>query len=107
MKFRGALVSFLVLAVTAATPALAGAAPSDTVGQTSLSQRIVPAAPGSFRFLQLGAGEPYTVRQDLAIAGPSRDQERTSLVYFGQLSASPSGPPGGPGRRSRRKPARR
>ena len=86
MKFRGALVSFLVLAVTAATPALAGAAPSDTVGQTSLSQRIVPAAPGSFRFLQLGAGEPYTVRQDLAIAGPSRDQERTSLVYFGQLS---------------------
>lgn len=86
MKFRGALVSFLVLAVLAVVPALAGAAPSDTVGQTSVSQRIVPAAPGSFRFLQLGAGEPYTVRQDLATAGPTRDQERTSLVYFGQLS---------------------
>jgi metallophosphoesterase (TIGR03767 family) len=86
MKLRGALVSFLVLAMTAIVPALAGAAPSDTVGQTSVSQRIVPAAPGSFRFLRLGAGEPYTVRQDLATAGPGRDQERTSLVYFGQLS---------------------
>ncbi|HET6998672.1 MAG TPA: hypothetical protein VFI03_08790, partial [Solirubrobacterales bacterium] len=62
------------------------AAVSDTVGKTSLEQRIVPAAPGAFRFLQLGAGEPYMVRQDLATAGASRAEDRASLVYFGQLS---------------------
>jgi metallophosphoesterase (TIGR03767 family) len=47
---------------------------------------VVPAAPGAFRFLQLGAGEPYTVRQELATASPERALSRTSLVYFGQLS---------------------
>lgn len=46
----------------------------------------MPAAPGAFRFLQLGAGEPYTVRQELATAGAGRAGARTSLVYFGQLS---------------------
>jgi metallophosphoesterase (TIGR03767 family) len=46
----------------------------------------VPAASGAYRFLQLGAGEPYTVREELAAAGPSRAEGRTSLVYFGQLS---------------------
>ena len=46
----------------------------------------MPAAPGAFRFLQLGPGEPYTVREDLATARPGRAADRTSLVYFGQLS---------------------
>jgi metallophosphoesterase (TIGR03767 family) len=46
----------------------------------------VPAAPGAFRFLQLGPGEPYTVRQELGAAGAGRAQSRSSLVYFGQLS---------------------
>jgi metallophosphoesterase (TIGR03767 family) len=46
----------------------------------------VPAAPGAYRFLQLGAGEPYTVREELGSAGAGRASARTSLVYFGQLS---------------------
>jgi metallophosphoesterase (TIGR03767 family) len=46
----------------------------------------VPAASGAFRFLQLGAGESYTVRQELATAGAGRAGARISLVYFGQLS---------------------
>jgi metallophosphoesterase (TIGR03767 family) len=64
----------------------ATAAVSDTIGKTTLEQRVVPAAPGAYRFLQLGAGEPYTVRQDLGTAGSTRAQDRTSLLYFGQLS---------------------
>jgi metallophosphoesterase (TIGR03767 family) len=76
----------LALAAIAPAPSPAGAAPSDTEGQTTLQQRVVPAAPGAFRFLQLGAGEPYTVRQELVTAGPERALSRTSLVYFGQLS---------------------
>jgi metallophosphoesterase (TIGR03767 family) len=46
----------------------------------------VPAAPGAYRFLQLGAGEPYTVREELGAAGAGRASARTSLIYFGQLS---------------------
>jgi 3',5'-cyclic AMP phosphodiesterase CpdA len=89
MKRRGTVVrlgvAFAVLAAGAGS-ATAGAAVSDTVGKTTLEQRVVPASPGAFRFLQLGAGEPYTVRQELGAAGPTRAQNRTSLVYFGQLS---------------------
>jgi metallophosphoesterase (TIGR03767 family) len=75
----------------AAFAAIAGApnaiaAVSDTVGKTTLEQRVVPAAPGAYRLLQLGAGEPYTVRQELGTAGPTRAQDRTSLFYFGQLT---------------------
>ena len=79
-------VALAVLAVSAIAAATAGATASDTIGQTSVGQRLVPAAPGSYRFLQLGAGEPYTVRQELATASPERAQTRTSLAYFGQLS---------------------
>ena len=39
-----------------------------------------------YRFLQLGAGEGYTVREELGAAGAGRAAARTSLVYFGQLS---------------------
>jgi len=86
---RAARFKLVVLAVSLAVvvvPAAVVAAPSDTEGKTTLEQRIVPAAPGSFRFLQLGAGEPYTVRQELAAANPGRAASRTSLAYFGQLS---------------------
>jgi metallophosphoesterase (TIGR03767 family) len=90
MKARGAAVRFgvVVLALVGAAvgAAAAAAAVSDTVGKSSLEQRLVPAGPGAFRYLQLGAGEPYTVRQDLGTAQPGRAQSRTSLVYFGQLS---------------------
>ncbi len=75
-----ALVVFLAMATAAA------AAVSDTEGQSTLEQRVVPTGAGSYRFLQLGAGEPYTVRQELANAAAGRDEKRTSLVYFGQLS---------------------
>jgi 3',5'-cyclic AMP phosphodiesterase CpdA len=88
MRFREALrigIAIAALAAVAGTPS-AIAAVSDTESKTTLEQRVVPAAPGAFRFLQLGAGEPYAVRQDLGTAGPTRAQDRTSLVYFGQLS---------------------
>jgi metallophosphoesterase (TIGR03767 family) len=90
MKFRGAVVRFGVLFVALAAMAFGAAAAvaavSDTEGKTTLEQRIVPTGSGAYRFLQLGAGEPYTVRQDLAPAQSGRDARRTSLVYFGQLS---------------------
>jgi len=79
----GVVLAAVVLAIV---PSGAGAAVSDTVGQTTVQQRVVPTGSGPFRFLQLGEGEPYTVRQDLATAGSSRAEDRTSLVYFGQLS---------------------
>jgi metallophosphoesterase (TIGR03767 family) len=74
------LVVFLVMA------AAGTAAVSDTEGQSTVEQRVVPTGAGSYRFLQLGAGEPYTVRQELASAAAGRAEKRTSLVYFGQLS---------------------
>jgi hypothetical protein len=86
MRFRGAVVLVAVLAVLSVGAAAAVAAVSDTAGRSTLEQRVVPTGSGAYRFLQLGAGEPYAVRQDLAPAGAGRDADRTSLVYFGQLS---------------------
>jgi metallophosphoesterase (TIGR03767 family) len=90
MRLWGAVVRFgflfVALAAMAFGAAAAVAAVSDTEGKTTLEQRIVPTGSGAFRFLKLGAGEPYTVRQDLATAGAERATKRTSLVYFGQLS---------------------
>jgi metallophosphoesterase (TIGR03767 family) len=80
----GVLFVAIAVAAFATFTALAGA--SDTEGKTTLEQRIVPTGSGAYRFLQLGGGEPYTVRQDLAPAGGERAAKRTSLVYFGQLS---------------------
>jgi metallophosphoesterase (TIGR03767 family) len=79
-------VALAVLVTSLAMAIAASAAVSDTEGQSTLEQRIVPAAPGSYRFLQLGEGEPYTVREDLAAPSAERAKARTSLVYFGQLS---------------------
>ena len=127
MKLRGVStrigIAFAVLAVALTMVAAGSAAVSDTEGQSTLEQRVVPTGAGAFRFLQLGEGEPYTVRQELASAGASRAETRTSLAYFGQLSDFqladeesparlevidplstplnlPSAPPGAPGRRS-------
>jgi metallophosphoesterase (TIGR03767 family) len=90
MKLRGVSTrlgaAFAVLVVALTMAAAGSAAVSDTEGQSTVGQRIVPAAPGSFRFLQLGEGEPYTVRQELATAAANRAEARTSLAYFGQLS---------------------
>lgn len=85
MKLRGVLtragVALMVLATTMAMAAAGDAAVSDTEGQTTLSQRVVPATSGSYRFLKLGEGEPYTVSEELASANPERTEERTSLTY--------------------------
>jgi metallophosphoesterase (TIGR03767 family) len=64
----------------------ANAATPDTLGQTTVQQRIVPSGSGTFVGLTLGPGEPYVVRQDLVAGDPARTQTRQSLTYFGQLS---------------------
>ena len=79
-------VALAALAAIAMAATVAGAAVSDTAGKTTVGQRVVPEATGAFRFLKLGEGEPYAVREELATAGASRTEKRTSLVYFGQLS---------------------
>ncbi|HEU5062490.1 MAG TPA: hypothetical protein VFT79_04970 [Solirubrobacterales bacterium] len=90
MKLRGAVVRFGVLigalAVLAVGSTAALAAVSDTEGKTTLEQRVVPTSSGAYRFLGLGPGEPYTVRQELGAAQAGRETRRTSLLYFGQLS---------------------
>jgi metallophosphoesterase (TIGR03767 family) len=76
----GALACIVAVAATAL-----GA--SDTIGRTTVDQRIVPGGTsGAIKTLQLGPGEGYDVRQDLAAAQSGRDTRRTSLAYFGQLS---------------------
>lgn len=75
-----------VVAALGATAAAAGAAVSDTEGVSTVQQRLVPTGSPPFRFVQTAPGEPYAVREDLASAGPARAADRTSLVYFGQLS---------------------
>jgi 3',5'-cyclic AMP phosphodiesterase CpdA len=85
-RMRGSIVTAALLALGAIAAPAALAAPSDTEAQTTAQQRIVPAAPGAYRLLQLGPGEGYTVREELGAAGPGRAAARTSLVYFGQLS---------------------
>jgi len=58
----------------------------NTLGHTTVEQRVVPSGSGAFLPLTLGPGEPYIVRQDLAPAGAKRTKKRSSLAYFGQLS---------------------
>jgi metallophosphoesterase (TIGR03767 family) len=82
VRFVGAIAALAAIVVAPN----AVAAVSDTEGKTTLEQRIVPSTNGAFDFLQLGPGEPYSVRQDLGAAQAGRDARRTSLVYFGQLS---------------------
>jgi metallophosphoesterase (TIGR03767 family) len=58
----------------------------NTLGHTTVQQRVVPFGTGAFIPLALGPGEPYVVRQDLAPAGVKRAKKRTSLAYFGQVA---------------------
>jgi metallophosphoesterase (TIGR03767 family) len=83
---RSRLAVLVMALATVGLVSTAAAAVSDTEGQSTVEQRVVPGAAGAYRFLQLGAGEPYTVRQELGAAGAGRAASRTSLVYFGQLS---------------------
>jgi metallophosphoesterase (TIGR03767 family) len=84
-RFNCALALGLMLGMMAAIGG-ADAATPDTLGKTTVQQRIVPKGPGSFVTLRLGHGEPYVIRQDLASAGSKRSKTRLSLAYFGQLS---------------------
>lgn len=89
MRIREAVRVGVVVAALAAIVATpnAIAAVSDTEGRTTLEARVVPGTPSpAFRFLQLGPGEPYAVRQELGAAQAGRETRRTSLLYFGQLS---------------------
>lgn len=83
-RFSVLLVAVAVAASASAATALA--APSDTEGLTTAQQRLVPGAPAPYRFLQVGEGEGYTVREELGTAGATRAEDRSSLIYFGQLS---------------------
>src|SRR5918996_3300615 len=88
VRARLALVVSACALLAALTAALALGASSDTLGKTTVEQRIVPGTlVNGYRFLKRGPGEPYVVRQEgvgTAVAG--RQLRRRSLVYFGQLS---------------------
>ena len=80
----GAACAALVAFGTASASAGSG---TDTLGDTTIDQRIVPNADADFRELALGPGEPYVVREaGVGTAQAGRESRRTSLLYFGQLS---------------------
>ena len=79
-------VSLACLTLFAATTS-AQSNRSDTFGHTTVEQRISPTPNAGFRTLQLGAGEPYVVREEgIGDAKQGRADRRRSLLYFGQLS---------------------
>ena len=62
-------------------------AASGSDGKSTLEQTITGGDPAeAFQFLELGPGEPYELRGDLAAAKAGRQNRRVSLAYFGQLS---------------------
>jgi metallophosphoesterase (TIGR03767 family) len=78
-----AAIAALLTAVAAAATAYA----HDTTGHSTLDQTIVSQDPGEdFKFLGLGPGEPYVVREALAQAQRGRKNRRRSLAYFGQIT---------------------
>jgi metallophosphoesterase (TIGR03767 family) len=88
-RMRAAVVLGLGLGLLVCASAVLAAPkppPANTLGKTTVQQRIVPTGSGTFRTLTLGPGEPYVVRQDLAPAGSRRDKNRQSLAYFGALA---------------------
>lgn len=71
--------------------AIAQAAPGDTLGFSTLVQRIIPSGSGGFKTLTTGPGENYIVRAgddtvSLGEAKEGRESRRTPLAYFGQLT---------------------
>jgi 3',5'-cyclic AMP phosphodiesterase CpdA len=86
---RLAILAFGLITLGASAVAWADHGSPDTLGHTTLEQRIVAGSsdPG-FRQLELGGGSgPYLVRQDgVGSAAQGREGRRTSLAYFGQLS---------------------
>jgi metallophosphoesterase (TIGR03767 family) len=76
-----------IAAVTAAGVATAATDP-DTLGKTTLEQRIVSNSDTDFKELTLGPGESeYIVREEgVGSAQGGRANRRKSLIYFSQLS---------------------
>jgi len=92
-RFRIKIAAAFVAVVGLLGVAIAQAATGDTLGVSTLTQRIVPDSSAGFNFLTTGPGESYTVRDGsedggvaLGTAVAGREQRRTSLTYFGQLT---------------------
>lgn len=91
-RISSSVIVAIAALMTVGIVAVAQAATSDTFGKSTLQQRIVPDANPGFRFLGIGAGEGYTVRDGsesggaLGVAGNGREKRRTPLSYFGQLT---------------------
>lgn len=92
-RFRTRLVAAFVAATGLLGVAIAQAATSDTVGVSTVQQRIVPDSSTGFKLLTVAPGENYTVRDGteeggvaLGTAKAGRAARRTSLTYFGQLT---------------------
>lgn len=75
-----------------AAAAVAQAAAGDTLGVSTLVQRIVPSGDGDFKTLTTVPGEGYIPRdgsdegEAVGKAKPGREQRRKSLAYFGQMT---------------------
>lgn len=92
-RFRIKVVATLVAVLGLLSFAIAQAATGHTLGVTTKTQRMVPDASPGFKFLNMGPGEPYTVRTGveeggiaLGTARAGRANRRTSISYFGQLT---------------------
>lgn len=80
-----------VCAIAGIAATVAQAAPGDTLGISTLIQRIVPNGSGEFKTLTTGPGEDYITRTgdgtvNLGEAKDGRAERRKSLGYFGQLT---------------------
>jgi len=94
-RSRAVIVARIALAALTLVALLAVAAAAQTggtpLGRTTVDQRIVkgpvldPAKPGFFE-LQAGPGAPVRLREELGKAQAGREQRRTSLSYFAQLT---------------------
>lgn len=92
-RFRTRVAAVLVALGALTAVAVAQAATGDTLGVSTVDQRIVPDSSPDFNYLTAAPGEGYIVRDGseeggvaLGTAGSGREQRRTSLSYFGQLT---------------------
>src|SRR5687767_5894824 len=81
-------VTTVGLAALWTAPAPAGTAAADTLGKTTLEQKVVPDDATGYNQLELDAtAGGYVVREEgIGVAQAGREARRRSLLYFGQLS---------------------
>ena len=90
MKKSRIVVALLACLMAGSLAAIAQAAPGDTLGISSLVQRIFPTGAGDFKTLTTGPGEDFIVRAGaeggtpLGTAGADRATKRPPLAYLGQ-----------------------